>query len=291
MTRSRPWIAVFLIPTLLLFTLIYAIPILVIVVTSFSRWNGFNPPAFIGLENYGDLLGDRQFWLAVRNSLLWGLIAAGIHVPFGVAVALILNRRPFGWRFIRSVSLLPNLVPPAALAIIYVFVFNPGIGLANELIRALGFTDFQANWFFEPVTAFFAVTLVWVFYAGVIILITMAELAAIPPELRESAIVDGATESQVDWHIHLPLLRNVIGVGLIIAVTEVFKTFEYVFLTTGGGPGAETMSLGLLIYNLATVRFNSGYANAIGVVLLVMGLLAFVLIARLFRVNESVRTR
>lgn len=291
MTRSRLWIAIFLIPTLLLFALIYAIPIIVIVVTSFTSWNGFRPPEFNGLENYADLLGDRQFWLAVRNSLLWGVIAACIHVPFGVAVALLLNRRPFGWRFIRSVSLLPNLIPPAALAIIYVFVFNPGIGLANELIRAIGFRDFQANWFFEPVTAFLAVTLVWVFYAGVIILITMAELSAIPPELRESAIVDGATENQVDWHINVPLLRNVIGVGVIIAVTEVFKTFEYVFLTTGGGPGAETMSLGLLIYNLATVRFNAGYANAIGVVLLVMGLLAFVLIARLFRVTESARAR
>lgn len=291
MTRSRLWIAVFLIPTLLLFTLIYAIPIIVMVATSFSDWDGFGRPEFIGLDNYGNLPGDRQFLLAVRNSLLWGLIAAGIHVPFGVAVALILNRRPFGWRFIRSISLLPNLIPPAALAIIYVFVFNPGIGLANQLIQALGFENFQANWFFEPGTAFLAVTIVWVFYAGVIILITMAELAAIPPELRESALVDGATERQVDWHIHVPLLRNVVGVGVIIAVTEVFKTFEYVFLTTGGGPGAETMSLGLLIYNLATVRFNSGYANAIGVVLLIMGLLAFVLLARAFRVTESARTR
>jgi len=285
------WIAVFLIPTLLLFTLIYAIPIIVMVATSFSDWDGFGRPEFIGLDNYGNLPGDRQFLLAVRNSLLWGLIAAGIHVPFGVAVALILNRRPFGWRFIRSISLLPNLIPPAALAIIYVFVFNPGIGLANQLIQAFGFENFQANWFFEPGTAFLAVTIVWVFYAGVIILITMAELAAIPPELRESALVDGATERQVDWHIHVPLLRNVVGVGVIIAVTEVFKTFEYVFLTTGGGPGAETMSLGLLIYNLATVRFNSGYANAIGVVLLIMGLLAFVLLARAFRVTESARTR
>lgn len=291
MTRSRLWIAVFLIPTLILFALIYAIPIVVIVATSFTSWNGFNPPEFNGLDNYAELLDDTRFHLAVRNSLLWGLVAGVIHVPFGVAVALILNRKPFGWRFIRSVSLLPNLVPPAALALIYVFVFNPGIGLANEAIRAIGFRDFQANWFFEPATALIAVTVIWAFYAGVIILITLAELAAIPPELREAAIIDGATETQVDLLVYLPLLRNVIGVGMIIAVTEVFKMFEYVFLTTGGGPAGETMSLGVLIYNQATVRFNAGYSNAIGVVLLGMGLLAFVLLARVFRVTESVRTR
>lgn len=290
MTRSRPWLAVFLIPTLVLFALIYATPVAVVVGTSFTTWNGFATPEFSGLDNYFRLLGDEQFLLAVRNSLLWGAIAASIHVPFGVWVAIVLFRRPIGWRFVRAVSLLPNLIIPAALALIYLFVFNPGIGIANELIRALGFSDFRANWFFEPATAFIAVTAVWVFYAGVIILITMAELAAIPPELRESAIVDGATEAQVDRHIHLPLLRNIIGVGIIIAVTEVFKMFDYVFLTTGGGPNNETMSLGLLIYNQATVRFASGYSNAIGVVLLVMGLLTFVLVSRVFRVADSSRS-
>lgn len=287
MTRSRPWLAFFLIPTLVVFALIYAIPIVVVVATSFTTWNGFGAPEFTGLANYFKLLGDEQFLLAVRNSLLWGLIAACIHVPFGVWVALVLFRRPVGWRFIRAVSLLPNLIIPAALALIYVFVFNPGIGIANELIRAVGFSDFRANWFFEPATAFIAVTAVWVFYAGVIVLITMAELAAIPPELKEAAVVDGATQAQVDWHIHLPLLRNIIGVGIIIAVTETFKLFDYVFLTTGGGPANQTMSLGLLIYNQATIRFNSGYSNTIGVVLLVMGLLTFVLVSRAFRVADA----
>ncbi|MGH2382781.1 MAG: carbohydrate ABC transporter permease [Candidatus Limnocylindria bacterium] len=290
MTRSWPWLAVFLIPTLALFALIYAIPIVIVITTSFTSWNGFSAPEFTGLENYLTLLGDEQLLLAVRNSLLWGLIAAGIHVPFGVWVALVLFRRPIGWRFVRAVSLLPNLIIPAALALIYIFVFNPGIGIANELIRAVGFSDFRANWFFEPATAFIAVTAVWVFYAGVIILITMAELAAIPPELRESAIIDGATEAQVDRYIHLPLLRNIIGVGIIIAVTEVFKMFDYVFLTTGGGPNNETMSLGLLIYNQATIRFNSGYSNTIGVVLLVMGLLTFVIVSRVFHVAGTSRS-
>ncbi|MBI3243146.1 MAG: sugar ABC transporter permease [Chloroflexi bacterium] len=286
MRRPTFWIALFLLPTLVLFGLIYAIPIVTVIATSFTKWNGFGAIEFIGLENYWNLIQSKQFQLAIRNSLLWGLIAAGIHVPFGVLVALVLHRKPFGWRFTRSASMLPNLIPPAALALIYSFLFNPGIGLVNESIRALGFKDFLVHWYFEPETAFFAVTAVWVLYAGVIILITMAELSGIPPDLRESALIDGATDNQVDWHIHLPLLKNIIGVGIIIAVTEVFKMFDYVYLTTGGGPNNQTMSLGLMIYNQATVRYKYGYANAVGVILLVMGLLAFYLVSRAFRLSE-----
>jgi raffinose/stachyose/melibiose transport system permease protein len=287
--RSPLAIAFFLLPTLALFGLIYAAPIVVVVVTSFSEWNGFGDAAFVGLANYGDLLRDRQFQLAIRNSLVWGLIAAGVHVPFGVLVALVLHRRPLGWRFVRSVSLLPNLVPPPALALIYIFLFNPGIGLINETIRTLGFRDFTVYWFFEPETAFASVTVVWVFYAGVIVLITMAELSRIPPELREAALIDGATDAQVDWHIYVPLLKNIVGVGIIIAVTEVFKMFDYVYLTTGGGPDDQTMSLGLMIFNQATVRYEYGYSNAVGVVLLAMGLVTFYGVSRLFGMTEPAR--
>lgn len=286
MRRHRLWIALFLFPTLALFGLIYAVPIITVIVTSFTEWNGFNAIEFVGLANYRKLLQDRQFHLAIRNSLLWGLIAAGVHVPFGVLVALLLHRKPIGWRFIRSVSMLPNLIPPAALALLYVFVFNPGIGLLNEFVRLIGFEDFTVNWFYQPRTAFVAVTLVWVLYAGVIVLITMAELAGIPSELREAALIDGATDNQVDWYVHLPLLKNIIGVGIIIAVTEVFKMFEYVFLTTGGGPQDQTMSLGLMIYNQAATRYRYGYANTVGVILLVMGLLAFYVVSRAFKMNE-----
>jgi len=280
---------VFLVPTLILFALFYAIPIGIMIATSFSKWNGFAAPEFIGLENYFGLLENDAFIKAVRNSVLWGLMAAFIHVPLGVLIALVINRGPRGGKFVRSSSLLPNLIPPAALAIIYVFVFNPGIGLANEFMRAIGFDDFTVNWFFEPIPAFFAVSAVWLFYTGVIVLITLAELAAISPELREAAIVDGATETQVDRHIRVPLLRSVIGVGMIIAVTEVFKMFDYVFLTTNGGPANETMSLGLLIYNQATVRYHYGYSNAVGVVLLILGLVAFYIVARASRVTETVK--
>ncbi len=284
--RQSLWIAVFLLPALFFFGLIYAIPMVTMIVTSFTEWNGVGEFRFIGFDNYADLFHDSRFRLAVRNSLLWALIAALIHVPLGVFAALVLHRRPPGWRFVRTTSLLPNLIPPAALALLYLLIFNPGIGLLNQLLSKLGFGEVQVFWLFGSTTAFIAVTSTWVFYVGVIILITMAELARIPPDLREAALLDGASERQIDWYVNLPLLRNIIAVGIVIAVSEVFKLFDPVFLTTGGGPDNQTMSLGLLIYNEAGLRFEFGSANAVGVVLLVMGLLAFFLIGWLFRLHE-----
>lgn len=284
---SAVWLAVFLLPTLMIFGLIYAIPIVTVVMTSFTDWTGFSSPNFVGFRNYVDLVGDREFRIAIRNSLIWGALAAGVHVPLGVYVALTLHRRPFGWRLVRAISLLPNLVPPAALALLYFFLFNPGVGLINELVRTLGFEDFTVNWFFEQDTAFVAVTSAWLFYAGVIILITLAELARIPSELTDAAVVDGASARQVDWYIYLPQLKGVIGVGIIIAVTEVFKLFDSVFLTTGGGPNDETMSLGLLIYNAASVKYEYGSSNAAGVVLLAMGLATFLAVSRMFGLGKS----
>lgn len=281
------WITIFLLPTLFLFCLVYLIPLATVIATSFTEWNGFSQIKFAGFSNYISLTKDEQFLKALRNSILWGLIAAGVHVPFGVSVALLLNRRPVGWRFVRAVSLLPNLIPPAALALLYVFLFNPGIGLLNEVLQFVGITDSEIYWFYDPKYAFVSVTLVWVFYAGVIILITMAELASIPPELRESALIDGATERQVEWYIYLPLLKNIIGVGVIISVTEVFKMFEYVYFTTGGGPNHETMSLGLMIYKQATLRYQYGYSNAIGVVLLILGLSTIFIVTRAFKMNKE----
>ena len=284
----RGLVIAFLLPTALVFLVFYAAPIAILVSTSFTDWRGFDTPRFIGLGNYIALLSDEAFVTSVRNSILWGLLAAFVHVPFGILVALLINRHPFGHRFVRSVTLLPNLIAPAALALMYVLLFNPGIGAINQTIR-LGFPDFRVNWFFEPLPAFIAVSSTWLFYSGVITLIALAELSSVPEELFDAARVDGASETQVDWHIRLPFLRSAYAVGVIIAVTSVFKLFESVYLTTKGGPGNETMSLGLLIFNEANTRYHYGYANAIGVILAIMGFLVFWVVARRLRLTEAVR--
>lgn len=199
------FILIFILPAVLLYILIYLVPTIIIFITGFTKWDGANTIRFVGLENYRRILfEDTAFRSALINTLLWGACAAFIHVPFGVLMALILNRKPLGWEFVRSASLLPEVISNSAKAIIYIFIFNPGIGLLNGFIRLFGDKDFSVNWFYDEKTAFLAVTLTWVFYVGVIILITLGELLTLPASFRESAKIDGATDFQIDWYINCP---------------------------------------------------------------------------------------
>jgi raffinose/stachyose/melibiose transport system permease protein len=277
----------FLLPALFVFGLLYLIPLATAVVSSFSRWNGFTPMQFNGLYNYISIFTDPVFHNALLNTLKWAFFAAFVHVPFGVLVALILVRRPKGWRFVRASFFLPNIISRAALAILFIFVFKPQSGILNSLIQAVGFKEFSINWLFNSRTAFLSVTSIWLWYAAVITLITMAELTAISPSIYESAKMDGATRFQIDWHINLPLLRRIIGTGIIIAVTSVFKMFDVIYMTTNGGPGSKTVNIAIMMVRSIVHTNRHGYANALGIILLLMGMGVILISTRVFRMGAS----
>ena len=286
---GRLWIVLFLLPALAMFLLVYLGPLVTALTTSFTKWNGVQAPQFIGLDNYLRLAASAKFQAAFVNSIKWVLAAAFIHVPFGVLVALVLFKRPRGWRFTRAVFMIPNVLGWTALSMLFIFIYLPDAGILNGLIQLLGFRDFNRNWLYEPGSAFTAVTMIWLFFAAVITLITMSELMAIPDSLGDSARIDGASPLQVDIYIHLPLIRPIIGTGIVIAVTAVLKAFEIIFLTTGGGPGNRTQNISVIMVNRLLNSQEYGYANALAVVLLVMGMVAVLLVQWLFRLGRSYR--
>lgn len=285
--KKSLWIVIFLLPTVVMFGLIYLGPLITVIVSSFTKWNGFEPMRFVGLKNYKELLQDEAVHTAFINTLKWGVWAAFVHVPFGVIVALILAKKPFGWKFTRSVFMIPNVISQTALAILFLFIYKPEVGILNEIIQKLGFKDFSVNWLYNPKTAFVSVTFIWLFYAAVITLITMSELFGIPKSLYEAARIDGATSFQIDLYINLPLLRNIIGTGVIIAVTSVFKMFDVIYLTTNGGPGNKTINLAVMMVNSIFNTMRYGYANTLAVMLLLIGIVVMVLIQKIFRMHSS----
>ncbi len=286
-TTKMIWVAIFLFPALAMFGLLYMAPLVTAFVSSFSRWNGFSPMKFNGFDNYIEIFKDSDFHNALLNSLKWALFAAFVHVPFGVLVALILARRPKGWRFVRATFMVPNIISRAALAILFLFIFKPQAGILNSLIGAVGFRDFSMNWLYNPQTAFLSVTAIWLWYAAVITLITMAELTAISPSIYESAIIDGATNFQIDRHINIPMLRRIIGTGIIIAVTSVFKMFDVIYMTTNGGSGNKTVNIAVMMVRSIVHTSRFGYANALGIILLIMGMGIMLVSTRLFRMGKS----
>lgn len=284
--RSYKWIYLFLLPSLLIFLFFYLQPILTVLVTSFTEWDGFNAPVFAGLKNYMEMFASDSFRLALKNLLLWSVIAGTLHVGFGVLVAFILYHKPKGWKFTRAVFMVPNVISAAAWAMIYKFIFNDDMGVLNNIIRKFD-PDFSVQWFYQSPYAFWAVTFTWLFYAVIVTLIVLNDLMAIPEELTEAAKVDGATGWQITRHVHLPLCRNAIGTGVICSITARVAMYEQIALTTAGGPGDDTMNLPIiLVKSISDMKY--GYANANGVVMFVLGLLILAVVNKAFRMNESV---
>ena len=281
------WIALFLAPTLLIFGLVYVWPLGLSIVSSFTQWNGFEPMKYVGFDNYIKIFADEDFQSALVNTLKWAFFAAFVHVPFGVLVALILARRRPGWRFTRAVFMIPNIISRTSLAILFIFIFKPGEGILNSLIRAVGFKDFSINWLYDPRTAFLSVTNIWLWFAAVITLITLAELTSISPSIHEAARIDGASDFQIDWYINLPQLRRIIGTGVIIAVTSVFKEFDVIYMTTNGGPGNLTINVAVMMVSKIVNSNLYGYANALGIILLIMGVSVMLLSSKLFKMDKG----
>lgn len=285
--KNKIWIAVFLIPTLVMFMLVYLGPMVLALVSSFTKWDGMQSMRFIGLNNYVKIFKDPVFHASLWHTLFWAFLAVAVHVPFGVLVALVLKRKRKGWRFTRSVFMLPNIISRSALALMFVFIYKPDVGILNMLLKNVGLERFTRNWLVDPNTALLSVTNIWLWYAAVITLIVLSELSSISSEIEEAARIDGATARQVDWYIYLPLLRRAVGTGAIVAVTSVFKEFESIYMTTNGGPGDSSMTISVMMVNKIVQSNQYGYANTLGILLLVLGIIVMLFCNKLFRMDSA----
>ncbi len=273
-----------LLPALVLFALFLALPFFTILITSFFEWNA-RGLTFTWGANYLELWDSRGFVSALRNTAIWVGAAVFLHVPLAVLVAIILSRRLRGWKVFRTLFFLPNIVSYSALAIVFLGFYNARYGALNMVLADIGLEHLQTDWLFNFNTALYALIATWVFHVGLYMIIIMAEISSIPDDLYEAATIDGATEIEQDFHITLPLLRNVIGTCMILTVTQSLIYFEGIFLTTGGGPANATMNLSMATYK-AFENFDWGEANAIGMHILTFGVLAILVIRRLFRIGD-----
>ncbi|MCD7820509.1 MAG: sugar ABC transporter permease [Lachnospiraceae bacterium] len=284
--KNFKWIYLFLLPTVIIFVMFYVQPIFVMAWTSFTKWDGFNSPSFIGIRNYVRIFTNSSASASMRNLILWALIAMTLHVGFGVLVAFVLFYKPHGWKFTRSVFMIPNIISAAAWALIYRFIFNDQVGILNAVIRVFN-KNFSVQWFYQSPYAFWAVTFTWLFYAVIVTLIVLNDLMSVPGELLEAAKLDGASGGQIVRFVQLPLCRISIGTAMLCSITSRISMYEAIALTTSGGPGDDTMSFSVLLVRAIT-DYNYGFANAIGVVMFIFGLIVMLVVNRAFRMNDSI---
>ena len=277
------WIALFTIPCMLLFALVYAAPIVTVVYTSLCNYTTFSSPEFAGVKNFVTIFGDKDFLVSIKNTLLWVLLQAGFHVTLGLIMALVLRRKPKGWQVVRTAYMIPNIIPTAATGVMFTLLLNPSFGVVKPLWEKLGVNTSQVpNLFGNSRYAFWTVTFTWILYSGFNTIIFLAEMGAIDKEIYEAARVDGAKPWQLDRYITLPLMKNIFGTCVTLASVAMVSQFDIIYMTTKGGPGNSTLNLPIYLYKAATLENKYGKANAVGVVQIVIGISLVLLIQRLF---------
>lgn len=288
MRMKKVWIPVFLLPTILLFLLIYAIPLIMVFSTSLFDYRlNAQGMAFIGFKNYIRLFQDPDFFTAFGNTILWIGIQCIAHVALGTTVALILYKKPKGWKFVRTAYMVPNIISNAAIGMIFLNIFNPQFGVINSVLKGLGLSSLAKNWLMDSKTAFPSVTLIWVLFAGYTTTLVLAQALSLDESVLEAAKVDGATPFQTDLFVVLPLLKKIIGTTMVMAATYMLQMFDLIYITTNGGPGKATTNLPLLLYGVYKGENNYGYANTIGVVIVIIGIIAMTMINRSLKVNKE----
>ena len=282
--HGQGWaVALSILPGLALFLTFFVVPLGMLLVTSLGDWSGVGF-RYLGLDNFSAMFRDDTFWTAAKNTLLYVAAGVFIQVPLGVIAGIILAQKVRGWRFFRAVLFIPFVISGAAFALVFATVYNPRYGLLNSALGVVGL-DHGQDWLFSTNTAMPAIMGTLVFILGLVIVLVMAEVASIPEELYEAAEMDGASPLQRQLRITLPLLRNVIGTIVLITVLGYLALFDVVFILTKGGPNDATLTLVLYAYR-AYVNSAWGYASAVGIVIVVVGLVLIIAIRRLFRIGE-----
>ncbi|MBL8132259.1 MAG: sugar ABC transporter permease [Anaerolineae bacterium] len=283
MARSRWfWRIAFLAIPLLLYLVIVVGPLLYSFFFSLTDWNGFSFDFnFVGLENFSKIFVDPLFGNAIKNTIIWMAAALTLPTLGGLALALALNSRMRGARIYKSLFYLPICLSLAVVGQIWIWIYQPRWGLLNITLDSLGLVDVSRAWLASPETALIAVIVAWAWQqTGLAMVIFLAGLTSVPTELLEAAQIDGANQRQSLLRVVIPLLQPASVVVIALAVINSLKSFDIVYIMTGGGPFHSSDTLAMMMYNESFKKYFMGYGSAISVVLF---LIAVVLIAFYFR--------
>lgn len=268
---QKLFVALCIFPVLMFLLIVSVIPTIVTIsnsLTAFSLSDLTKRGAFIGLENYRDLLSnDPNFYGAIWRTILFVVVVVPIEFALGLCVALWLNRQFIGKRIVLTLIMIPTMTAPVVVGMIWRFLLMPSFGVVSVYLSDIGLFR-ETSIFSQPVSAFVALMIVDVWqWTPFIMLILLAGLTAMPKSPIEAATLDGATRWQILRHIELPLLRPLIIIALMLRTIDASKVFDTVYLLTGGGPGSATEVISTFAYRVNFSSWNLGYGAAICLVL------------------------
>ena len=271
MTKKKTafWVAVFLLPNLIGFITFIVFPLLSSLAISFTNWDLISTVEFVGIDNYKQLMTDKEFWAAFINTITFIIGYLPMVMVFGLACALLLNRKVKFRAFFRAAYFLPVVTSWVAVSLVWKWLFNPSYGLINYFLSFAGIEGL--NWLQDENLAMPAIIITSVWKdIGFVIVLFLGGLQNISTSYYEAADIDGANSWKKFWNITLPLLTPTTFFVTIISLINSFQVFDQVMIMTEGGPGGSTNVLVQNIYNHAFRYFEMGYASAMSWILFIV---------------------
>jgi len=261
------WAYVYVAPAVVLVVGFIGYPLASVIYHAFTAWDGLTPPVGVGWHNFSVLLHDPIFRTAIRNNLLFA-ISVPIEAIGALVLAHLIHQRVPLWRFFRSTFFLPAIYSTVVIGIITSVVLLPQ-GPVNQVLGDVGLSSLRHNWLEGSGTAIGSIILVVIWAnIGYSVLIYLAGMSSLDPQLEEAARLDGAKFWGILWRVHAPNLRRVIELVFVInTITAFAYMLPYIYTITRGGPGFSTYATEYYIYDTGFTGQRLGYASAIGVVL------------------------
>ncbi len=276
----------FLIPGLALYLVWTVYPLLYQLYISFFDWRIMpgQVSEYVGLQNYQNVLLDRTFWLAMQNTAGYAIVTVAGQMIVGLALAFLVNRVIIGKRFFRTVYYIPVVTSWVVVSFLFIYLFSPGnSGLINFVLMQLGVITEPVSWMAQSNTAWIAIYSLGIWKGmGWAMVIFLAALQGIPPELYEAAAIDGAGEWARLRYMTLPLIRRTIFFVFVALMIGGFQVFISVLLITGGGPLHRTEVALTYMFDQAFGNLHFGYGAALSYILAVVIVLVSLVQGRLF---------
>ncbi len=245
---------------------------------SLYDWNGLTSDRyFLGAGNYEEIVRDRAFRQSLTNTLIWSVVSVAVLTVLGFLLAVLMSMEIRFKSLISSLIMIPSITATVVVAFLARKIMGGEGGEINQLLQLVGLGGLARAWLAEPATALYALLVAHIWqWTGFSFLLYFAALTLVNREVVEAAVLDGAGFWRSSWDILFPICRSTTFALIILGVIQSLKTFDIVFLTTGGGPGRATEVLSTYLFDKALLESRAGYAAAISIVLVVLALVATV---------------
>lgn len=277
-----------MLPTLLVYSIFIILPIAIAVYYSFTQYSGIGKPRFTGLKNYIRLFQDELFWVSFKNTMIMFILAFVLLLTLSFLIALLLNNKLRAVDFSKALIFSPAIIAPIIVGIIWVYILDPNIGIINNVLDAIGADAFKQKWIGGEILSPYSIAIIYFWQQlGYLVTIFIAGLKMIPGDILEAVKIDGANAIQEIRYVTIPMMRTTISTVAVLIITGVFKIFEIVQQTTGGGPNHLSETLVTYSYSQTFSSGDYGYGMSLATVTFLISLIITAIYSSLTKEKEG----